>query len=90
MAASETVSLIWEDLTSVMRNAHRYLQERIESSNPTVNRLEVVRFLSDQETLASRVLLCRPLPGETEAVQLAKLRSVEDDVEVHQLRVFHV
>ena len=90
MSASELVRSIWEDLTNVMRNAHRYLQERIESSDPTVNRLEVVRLLSDQETLVSRVLLCRPLPGETEAVQLAKLRSVENDVETHMLQVFYV
>ena len=90
MAASETVRLIWEDLTSVMRNAHRYLQMRIETSDPTVDRQEVVRLLGVQETLVARVLLCRPLPGETEAIQLAKLRSVEDDVEFHQLQVFHV
>lgn len=90
MAASETVRLIWEDLTSVMRNAHRYLQMRIETSDPTVDRQEVVRLLGVQETLVARVLLCRPLPGETEDVQLAKLKTVEDDVEFHQLQVFHV
>jgi hypothetical protein len=90
MSASELVRLTWEDLTNVMRNAHRYLQERVESSDPTVNRLEVVRLMSVQETLVSRVLLCRPLPGETEAVQLAKLRSVENDVETHMLQVFNV
>ena len=90
MAASEIVRLIWEDLTSVMRNAHAYLQARIETSDPTVDRQEVVRLLGVQETLVARVLLCRPLPGETEAVQLAKLKSVEDDVEFHQLQVFHV
>ena len=90
MAASETVRLIWEDLTNVMRNAHRYLQMRVETSDPTVDRQEVVRLMGVQEELVARVLLCQPLPGETEAVQLAKLRSVEDDVEIHQLRVFHV
>ena len=90
MAASETVRLIWEDLTSVMRNAHRYLQMRIETSDPTVDRQEVVRLLAVQETLVARVLLCRPLPGETEDIQLAKLKTVEDDVEFHQLQVFHV
>ena len=90
MAASEIVRLIWEDLTSVMRNAHRYLQMRIETSDPTVDRQEVVRLLGVQETLVARVLLCRPLPGETEDVQLAKLKTVEDDVEFHQLQVFHV
>ena len=90
MAASETVRLIWEDLTSVMRNAHRYLQARIETSDPTVDRQEVVRLLAVQETLVPRVLLCRPLPGETEDAQLAKLKTVEDDVEFHQLQVFHV
>ena len=90
MAASEIVRLIWEDLTSVMRNAHRYLQMRIETSDPTVDRQEVVRLLGVQETLVARVLLCRPLSGETEDVQLAKLKSVEDDVELHQLQVFHV
>ena len=90
MAASETVRLIWEDLTSVMRNAHRYLQARIETSDPTVDRQEVVRLLAVQETLVARVLLCRPLPGETEDIQLAKLKTVEDDVEFHQLQVFHV
>ena len=90
MAASETVRLIWEDLTSVMRNAHTYLQMRIETSDPTVDRQEVVRLLGVQENLVARVLLCRPLPGETEDVQLAKLKSVEDDVEIHQLQVFHV
>ena len=90
MAASEIVRLIWEDLTSVMRNAHAYLQARIETSDPTVDRQEVVRLLGVQETLVARVLLCRPLPGETEDVQLAKLKTVEDDVEFHQLQVFHV
>ena len=90
MAASETVRLLWEKLISVMRNAHRYLQMRIETSDPTVDRQEVVRLMGVQEELVARVLLCRPLPGETEAVQLAKLRSVENDVEIHQLRVFHV
>ena len=90
MAASETVRLIWEDLTSVMRNAHRYLQMRVETSDPTVDRQEVVRLLGVQETLVARVLLCRPLPGETEDVQLAKLKTVEDDVEFHQLQAFHV
>ena len=63
MAASETVRLIWEDLTNVMRNAHRYLQMRVETSDPTVDRQEVVRLLDVQETLVARVLLCRPLPG---------------------------
>jgi hypothetical protein len=89
MSASELVRLLWEDLTNVMSNAHKYLQERVESSDPNVRR-EVVRLLSHQETLVSRVLLCRPLPGETEAVQLAKLRSVENDVETHMLQVFNV
>ena len=90
MAASETVRLIWEDLTSTMRSAQRYLQERMFNSDPTVDRQEVVRLMGVQDTLASKLLQCRPLPGETEAVQLAKLRTVEGDIEIHQLRVFYV
>jgi hypothetical protein len=87
MAASETVRLLWENLTSVMRNAHRYLEMRMETSDPLVDRQECVRLMAVGETLTSRVLLCRPLPGETEAEQLAKLRTVESDVEIHSSRV---
>ena len=89
MSASELVTLIWEDLTSVMSSAHKYLQERVESPDPNVRR-EVVRLMFHQEALVSRVLLCRPLPGETEAVQLAKLKTVENDVESHMLQVFYI
>jgi hypothetical protein len=87
MAASETVRLLWENLISVMRNAHRYLEMRMETSDPLVDRQECVRLMAVGETLTSWVMLSRPLAGETEAEQLAKLRIVESVVEDHSNRV---